>query len=51
VIAEGTPEQLARNAESATGHFLAPILERASRKKSTRTSKVATRSRAKVAVG
>jgi excinuclease ABC subunit A len=51
VIAEGTPEQLARNTESATGHFLAPILERASRKKSTRTSKVATRSRAKVAVG
>jgi excinuclease ABC subunit A len=51
VIAEGTPEQLARKPESATGHYLAPILERASRKKSTRTSKVATRSRAKVAVG
>ena len=50
VIAEGTPEQLARKPESATGHYLAPILERASRK-STRTNKVAARSRAKVAVG
>jgi excinuclease ABC subunit A len=50
VIAEGTPEQLARNPESATGHYLAPILERASRK-NTRASKVAARSRAKVAVG
>ena len=50
VIAEGTPEQLARKPESATGHYLGPILERASRK-STRTSKVAARSRARVAVG
>ena len=50
IIAEGTPEQLVRKPESATGHYLAPILERASRK-NTRTSKVAARSRAKVAVG
>jgi excinuclease ABC subunit A len=49
VIAEGTPEQLARMPESATGHYLAPILERASRR--SRPNKVAARSRAKVSVG
>jgi excinuclease ABC subunit A len=50
VIAEGTPEQLARKPESATGQYLGRVLERSTRR-STRTSKVAARSRAKVAVG
>jgi excinuclease ABC subunit A len=50
VIAKGTPEQLARMPESATGQYLGRILERGSAK-NTRTSKVAARSRAKVAVG
>jgi excinuclease ABC subunit A len=50
VIAEGTPEQLARMPESATGQYLGRVLER-SRRRSSRPSKVAARSRAKVAVG
>jgi len=50
VIAKGTPEQLARVPESATGQYLGRILERGGAK-NTRTTKVAARSRAKVAVG
>jgi excinuclease ABC subunit A len=50
VIAKGTPEQLTRMPESATGLYLGRILERSSRK-TTRASRVAARSRAKVAVG
>ncbi|HZK72529.1 MAG TPA: excinuclease ABC subunit UvrA [Clostridia bacterium] len=50
VIAKGTPEQLARVPESATGQYLGRILERGG-VKNTRTTKVAARSRAKVAVG
>src|SRR6202521_3551825 len=50
MIAEGTPEQLARMPESATGQFLGRVLER-SRRRSTRPTRVAARSRAKVAVG
>ena len=49
VIAEGTPEQLARMPESATGQYLGRMLERASTRH--RPSRVAARSRAKVAVG
>jgi excinuclease ABC subunit A len=49
VIAEGTPEQLARMPESATGEYLGRILERGGTK--SRPSRVAARSRAKVAVG
>jgi excinuclease ABC subunit A len=49
VIAEGTPEQLTRMPESATGQYLAPILERANRK--SRPTRAPARSRTKVAVG
>jgi excinuclease ABC subunit A len=28
-VAEGTPEQVAANPRSFTGHYLAPLLERA----------------------
>ena len=54
VIAEGTPDQIARNAASSTGHFLKPVLERSgkSAKANGRSAgKVAPRGRAKVAVG
>jgi excinuclease ABC subunit A len=49
VIAEGTPEQLARMPASATGQYLGRLLARASTK--SRPGRVAARSRAKVAVG
>ncbi|MDQ6720015.1 MAG: excinuclease ABC subunit UvrA [Candidatus Dormibacteraeota bacterium] len=49
VIAKGTPEQLARMPESATGQYLGRILERGGTK--SRPARVAARSRAKVAVG
>jgi excinuclease ABC subunit A len=49
VIAEGTPEQLARNEASATGAYLGRILERAGR--TTRPSRAPARARARVAVG
>jgi excinuclease ABC subunit A len=49
IIAEGTPEQLVRMPESATGQYLGRVLARASTK--ARPSRVAARSRAKVAVG
>ncbi|HET9410761.1 MAG TPA: excinuclease ABC subunit UvrA [Candidatus Dormibacteraeota bacterium] len=59
VIAEGTPDQLAANAESSTGHFLKPVLARHGRKPdraaaksngSVRTRRTAA-SRNRVAVG
>jgi excinuclease ABC subunit A len=49
VIAEGTPEQLARMPESATGEYLGRLLER--RKSAARPARIPARSRAKVAVG
>jgi excinuclease ABC subunit A len=49
IIAEGTPEQLARMPESATGQYLGRVLDRASRK--VKPTRVAARARAKVAVG
>ncbi|MDQ6878841.1 MAG: excinuclease ABC subunit UvrA [Candidatus Dormibacteraeota bacterium] len=49
IIAEGTPEQLARMPESATGQYLGRILERGGAK--SRANRVAPRTRAKVAVG
>src|SRR5487761_307475 len=49
VIAKGTPEQLARMPESATGENLERTLER--RRSPGRPARVPTRSRAKVAVG
>jgi excinuclease ABC subunit A len=49
VIAEGTPEQLARNEVSATGAYLGRILERAGRM--TRPARAPARARARVAVG
>jgi excinuclease ABC subunit A len=48
IIAEGTPEQLTRMSESATGEYLGRILDRSRR---ARPIKVQARSRAKVAVG
>jgi excinuclease ABC subunit A len=50
VIAEGTPEQLARNEVSATGAYLGRILERA-RKATPRQTRAPARTRARVAVG
>jgi excinuclease ABC subunit A len=53
VIAEGTPEQLAANPASSTGHFLRTPLERASRHGRTNgapASRPATKRRVKVAV-
>src|SRR2546428_3198811 len=51
VIAEGTPEQLAANRESATGQFLREPLAKARARKSGASSNGATRSRrSKVAV-
>ena len=35
IIAEGTPEQIAKQSVSHTGRFLAPLLERAKRASST----------------
>jgi len=49
VLAAGTPEQLARMPESATGEYLGKILARG--KSVARPTRVATRARAKVAVG
>jgi len=49
IIAEGTPEELARMPESATGQYLGRVLARAGTK--ARPARVAARSRAKVAVG
>ena len=49
VIAAGTPEQLARMPASATGEYLGKILDRG--KRANRPARVATRARAKVAVG
>jgi excinuclease ABC subunit A len=49
VIAEGTPEQLTRMPESATGEYLGRILDRG--KRTSRPARAAARSRAKVAVG
>ncbi|HEX2584647.1 MAG TPA: ATP-binding cassette domain-containing protein, partial [Steroidobacteraceae bacterium] len=33
IVAVGTPEQLAKNKKSHTGHYLAPVLERAKKRK------------------
>jgi excinuclease ABC subunit A len=49
VIAEGTPEELARNPESATGLYLGRLLERAKRLRTP--TRAPARARAKVAVG
>jgi excinuclease ABC subunit A len=49
VIAEGTPEELARNPESATGLYLGRLLERAKRHRTP--NRAPARARAKVAVG
>ena len=49
VIAEGTPEQLAKMPESATGHYLGRLLARTGR--TVRPSRTVARTRAKVAVG
>ena len=46
VIAEGTPEQVATVAESHTGRFLAPILERSARTPGRPTGVSPTRARA-----
>ena len=43
VIAQGTPEQIAADAESHTGRFLAPILERAARTVHRPTGRAATK--------
>jgi hypothetical protein len=53
VIAEGTPEQLAANPASSTGHFLRTPLERAGRLGRTNgapASRLAAKRRVKVAV-
>jgi excinuclease ABC subunit A len=49
VIAAGTPEQLTRMPASATGEYLGRVLDRG--RSAGRPARVATRSRAKVAVG
>jgi excinuclease ABC subunit A len=55
VIAEGTPEQLARDPASATGQYLGRLLERAGRQRIAQRAPAQargrTRTRAKVAVG
>jgi excinuclease ABC subunit A len=50
VIAEGTPEQLAANAKSATGHYLREPLARA-RKASLSANGAGRTRRSRVAVG
>jgi len=49
VIAEGTPEELARNPASATGLYLGRLLDRAKRQRTP--NRAPARARAKVAVG
>jgi excinuclease ABC subunit A len=54
VIAEGTPEQLAKKPESATGQYLGRVLARSRSADGARTQRPAARARAgrtKVAVG
>ena len=52
VIAEGTPEQLAANAKSATGQYLREPLARARARKSSASANGAGRTRrSRVAVG
>src|SRR5205807_6198851 len=51
VIAEGSPEQLAANADSATGHYLREPLAKARRKMSVSANGAGRARRSKVAVG